>query len=405
MKAMKEGDDESFLAPKTKSPAASIPATKQSHEIDRTVDETFTSKEGPPREVATTVRVLDNISEVERETTTETAAPMRHENYSVLANTTIDERKFSKRQKRRERQRQRAQINRTKILGYINAAYAPVGVRWYDRLTALGYTEHVIVAADNLTSEIFARDYPHYRIEHSYRPPLPEKFWNATPDEQLRKEIELIYYQRWLYVLQQLRAGYHILITDVDNIFSSYYPMSDMELSEYDAFHALETKFPPRAFRAMGFVLCGGMAWLRSTRGAMQFVKLLVDRCNGKTLCDDQAKLNFVMAFEMDMIWNLTDWHKSFRTRNNHTALLDGLLEKSFTGVSRKTGHKVKIWDRDFAYRGAIDPEVCPVDNWVSMPFVQTPSLSETGKFKLGSYATWDSFCPNAVSKRTNVTS
>jgi hypothetical protein len=298
-----------------------------------------------------------------------------------------------------EQKKQGAQVNQTKILGYINAAYAPVGVRWYDRLTALGYTEHVIVAADNLTSAIFERDYPHYRIEHSYRPPLPESLNNATPDERLRKEIELIYLQRWRYVMEQLKAGYHVLITDVDNIFSSYYPMSVMELSEYDAYHALETKFPPRAFKAMGFVLCGGMAWLRSTPGTIRFVRMLLHRC--KSRCDDQAKLNFVMAFDMDVRWNLTKWHKSFRTRNNHTALLDGLMEKGFTGVSGKTGQKIKIWDRDFAYRGAIDPEVCPVDNWVSMPFVQTTSLAETGKFKLGSYATWDSFCPNAVSNMT----
>ena len=46
------------------------------------------------------------------------------------------------------------QLNRTKIVGFINEGYKHVGMRWYDRLTALGYTEHVIIATDNATSSL-----------------------------------------------------------------------------------------------------------------------------------------------------------------------------------------------------------------------------------------------------------
>jgi hypothetical protein len=59
-----------------------------------------------------------------------------------------------------------------------------------------------------------------------------------------RKEVELIFAHRWVYLLEQLKDGYHVLISDIDNIFSKYYPMSALESSPYDAFHALEGRPP-----------------------------------------------------------------------------------------------------------------------------------------------------------------
>jgi hypothetical protein len=57
--------------------------------------------------------------------------------------------------------------------------------------------------------------------------------------------------------MQQLKAGYHVLINDVDI-------MSIMELSEYDAYHALETKFPLE--RSRPWALSCAVAWRGSDR-------------------------------------------------------------------------------------------------------------------------------------------
>jgi hypothetical protein len=352
---------------------------------------------------------LTAVDDIKNETATETALT------ASLQNSTTDVRDEPQRKAPRQSQERKphtrhgtkagdtTQLNRTKIVGFINEAYIRVGIRWYDRLTALGYTEHVIVATDNSTSAVLETEYPNYRMEKSYRPPLSQKYANIPPEQKRRKEIEMIFGQRWVYALQQLKIGRHLLITDVDNIFSKYHPMSSMELSEYDVFHALETKYPAKAYNATGFVVCGGMGWFRSTPSTIEFVQLLVNRCRRGT-CDDQVKLNLLLAFETEMEWNLTDWHKSFRTKDTQNPSLDGLLEKSFTGVSRRTGHKVMMWDRDFAYRGANDPRVCPMNNWVSMPLVSSLSRAESGKFKYGSYDIWDTACPSGFTNMTTTT-
>lgn len=287
--------------------------------------------------------------------------------------------------------------HRTKIVGFINKAYLHVGMRWYDRLTALGYTEHVIIATDNQTSSAFQRDYPHYRIEASYRPPLPQQFWTLKFGKKMRKEVEMLFAYRWVYLLEQLKAGYHILLTDVDNIFSKYHPMSNFEQSKYNVFHALETKHPTAVFDTMGFVVCGGMGWYRSTPETIQFIQRMVDQCGDR--CDDQIILNTLLAKEIQ--WTLTDWHKSFRTVHPNNSRLDGLLTRGFSGVSTTTTtghHTIKVWDRDFAYRGENDPTVCPVKNWVSMPFVSYKSRWEGGNAKYKSYDVWDKSCPNDYS-------
>ena len=89
-------------------------------------------------------------------------------------------------------------------------------------------------------------------------------------------------------------------------------------------------------------------------------------------------------------------------TRKTATAPADkyyqhlvGLVTKGFTGYSQSTGLAIQLWDRDFAYRGRVDPAICPQHNWVSMPFVTPVVRSEMASAKLSSYEIWDSNCPN----------
>lgn len=240
------------------------------------------------------------------------------------------------------------------------------------------------------------------------RPPTPTT--NASsgyfnPYDDLRR-LRMLFAHRWVYLLEQLKLGNHVLLTDVDNIFSSYYSMTELELSEYDVYHALETRHPEDVWNYQGFVFCGGMGWFRSSPRTIRFMEEMVYQCGME--CDDQEVLNGIIAYVLRVSWNRTgDDHDSLTPENEETNARDpnlgdhfkrlaGLVTKGFTGYSVTTGIKIKVWDRDFAYRGSNEPLICPQGNWVSMPFVIYSFRRQAPKFKLKSYDLWDNRCPNA---------
>jgi hypothetical protein len=75
------------------------------------------------------------------------------------------------------------------------------------------------------------------------------------------------------------------------------------------------------------------------------------------------------------------------------------------TGLSNTTGHYVKIWDRNFAFHGYINPEPCPKDNWVSMPIVEVKFRQQALIAKEHSFDEWDQNCPyqNIHSDKINL--
>jgi hypothetical protein len=245
-------------------------------------------------------------------------------------------------------------------------------------------------------------------VELSALPPFPERFSHLRYGKKQRHRVKMLFAHRWVYMLEQLKLGNHILVTDVDNIFSSYYPMEELERSEYDVYHALETKHPPDVYNVQGFVFCGGMGWFRASPPTIRFIEEVVNRCGIE--CDDQVLLNRIIAYVLKMEWHrkeeahsdVTEHNEdtSQKTRfGNHFTRIVGLITKGFTGYSNSTGVKVKVWDRDFAYRGKNDPSECPENNWVSMPFVVFVSRWQGPLYKLNSYDLWDKTCPNPYTK------
>jgi hypothetical protein len=218
----------------------------------------------------------------------------------------------------------------------------------------------------------------------------------------------MLFAHRWVYLMEQLQKGYHVLITDVDNIFSSYHDMAQLELSEIDVFHALETKHPTDVYNAQGFVFCGGMGWFRSSPPTITFIQEMLLRC--RIECDDQVLLNRIIAYILKVQWNRTEEHLNVTQHDQDTSetvlhfgqhfqRIVGLVQKGFTGYSKSTGLKIKVWDRDFAYRGKNDPSECPQNNWVSMPFVVFVSRWQAPSSKMDSYDLWDQHCPNDYTK------
>eukprot|EP00815_Leptocylindrus_aporus_P011982 CAMPEP_0116071898 /NCGR_PEP_ID=MMETSP0322-20121206/14113_1 /TAXON_ID=163516 /ORGANISM="Leptocylindrus danicus var. apora, Strain B651" /LENGTH=316 /DNA_ID=CAMNT_0003560453 /DNA_START=228 /DNA_END=1175 /DNA_ORIENTATION=+ len=248
-----------------------------------------------------------------------------------------------------------------KIVGFSTSDFVNVASRWYEELSRLGYDEHVVIALDDAAFAHFNEK--GYRVERHV----------------LGKEGSLrsLWAERFAYVQNQIEKGVSILLTDVDNIFSRYISLDHFDFdTETDVFHAHETKFPESAYKKQGFVFCGGLIYFKANERVKRFMDILISLCkntgnNGKLMCNDQVVLNSAYADynQLKMKWNMTIETNSTRTSHRFD-VMDGLLIKEFTGKSETTGHTVRVWDRNFAYRGVIEDEdakhlqTCPVENW-----------------------------------------
>jgi hypothetical protein len=291
----------------------------------------------------------------------------------------------------------------TKIVGFADENYKEYAVTWYRRLEALGYTEQVIVAVDQATVDYLQQQQqqdpsgsaaPPIRFEQLAYPPCLSA--HAFDTRRYRREI---FARRWKYLFDQLSTNHHVLLTDVDNVFSRYLPLSDLEGSEFDVYHAYSTSYPERVFWDMGFTVCGGMGWYRASPKVRQFVGTLLNKCNcWKTVdcncyCDDQVVLNELLwKGKHSVTWDVKKNASSAATggaedwTKKPTALSDWKWT-SIEGVSSKTQHKIKIWDRNVAYRAPM-PKSCPKDNWVAMPlYVNRSSVAKE----------WDRLCGSSL--------
>ena len=95
------------------------------------------------------------------------------------------------------------------------------------------------------------------------------------------------------FTLDLLKNGTHLLITDVDNVFSRYVPLVGFLDEGYDAYHAFEMHYPKNIKDEFGFVVCSGHQFIRSSPEAIKFTKLVIRRCNAPN-CDDQVVYNTV---------------------------------------------------------------------------------------------------------------
>eukprot|EP00546_Thalassionema_frauenfeldii_P004247 CAMPEP_0178909300 /NCGR_PEP_ID=MMETSP0786-20121207/8428_1 /TAXON_ID=186022 /ORGANISM="Thalassionema frauenfeldii, Strain CCMP 1798" /LENGTH=301 /DNA_ID=CAMNT_0020581351 /DNA_START=263 /DNA_END=1165 /DNA_ORIENTATION=+ len=257
--------------------------------------------------------------------------------------------------------------SKVKIVGFIDKNFAPVGKWWYQRMTNLSYTTHTLVLIDQKVVDHFTEINNSSSSEY-YR------FEVRLVDEGNRRKqkIRNLWYHRIKYCLEQLEAGESILLTDVDNIFQRYVPLSEFYNSPYDTIYALEQKFPTLVKEQMGFVVCGGMTFLKSTPGTIAVVKQWLWHCTKthepdmkKARCDDQVQLNLLLV--KSMTWNNEN---ASRPENLN---YDDLIQYGFDGyhINPNISFHAKVWDRDFAWRGDFDTHItCPSreNNWVSMP-------------------------------------
>lgn len=291
----------------------------------------------------------------------------------------------------------------TKILGFANSAYKEIAFRWYQEMSSLGYTNHYVIAADNETVTYFHEKNMRYDYLNTER-----KGWvwgkdtcsnmtsSMTQGKISQTSRRNMFASRWYYTMNQLKMGYHVFITDVDNLFQMYKPMSDFEQEEYDMVHAFSgdiNSFPRNIYKVRGFNICGGLSWLRATPGVIDFVSDLVDRCGCKgtisscnCFCDDQVAINSMYwNGEYMGVWNQKP-HQKIVAKSMEEVYWDG-----FDGFCPKTGHKMRILDRNVAWRGTVhEGMTCPDNNWIAMPQGQTD--------KYRTRELWNLYC------KTNVT-
>jgi hypothetical protein len=77
--------------------------------------------------------------------------------------------------------------------------------------------------------------------------------------------LQFVWTCQWNYVLRQLRAGHYVLLPDVNNIFTRYLSMLELENLPYDvcpAYMGTVPSFLENLFPWQGFTICGGMSWL-----------------------------------------------------------------------------------------------------------------------------------------------
>jgi hypothetical protein len=207
--------------------------------------------------------------------------------------------------------------------------------------------------------------------------------------------------------MEQIERGTSILLTDVDNIFHRYVPLLDFQNSGFDVIHAYEMAFPPHLFKEYGFVVCGGMTWYTANNRTLDFLRRLEHLCSAGgtgSQCNDQVEVNrFILVPEIGgVVWDETPNQR----RVNSTDSNNGLLEIGQTGRSNVTGHKLKIWDRDFAWRGPINTQFCPSkNNWVSMPGPLPWSFIKglpSGKERSGRIEYWEKYYGDNGTNRAN---
>ena len=200
-----------------------------------------------------------------------------------------------------------------RIVGFANAAYEDVAKLWYYRLQNLGYDYHHIVAVDDEVYDKFSR--AGLRVERA-------------PDFTLVKGADLgsFWQFRLRYLLETLKRGQNVLMSDLDVIFAHHYDpnvvFNQVEDENVDVFHSLGTAWPKEAHDKWGFSLCMGFAAFKATPAATALLEAAVHVCEREgDACDDQVVMNDIYLNYLQMSWKPTMKHDQ-QKGVSHNALI-----------------------------------------------------------------------------------
>ena len=178
--------------------------------------------------------------------------------------------------------------------------------KWYDRLTELGYTQHVVAAMDERLFDALAA--LGYRVEDHVVSPTE----HAEPGEPVRgwgRHLWKLWRYRLSYVLRQTQLGRNVFLVDVDTMWNRHVPLDVLfdgteEDRRADVFFSQGTVYPPDVFDEWGFVGCMGTVAFRATPAAQTLLRQAIRTCATGTNCDDQVAMNRALSHKYGVKWD-----------------------------------------------------------------------------------------------------
>ena len=192
-----------------------------------------------------------------------------------------------------------------KIVAFASHNYLGIATAWYDRLSALGYTEHVVAAMDERLFDVLASR--GYRVEDHVVSPS-EKPEPGEPVPGWGRHLWKLWRYRLSYVLRQTQLGRNVFLVDVDTMWNRYVPLEALfdgsaDDRASDVFFSQGTVYPPDAFDAWGFVNCMGSVGFRATPGAQTLLRQALASC-AEGSCDDQVAMNRALLRKYGVEWD-----------------------------------------------------------------------------------------------------
>ena len=196
--------------------------------------------------------------------------------------------------------------SRWKIVAFASHNYLAITERWYDRLTSLGYTEHVVAAMDEALFDALAAK--GYRVEDHVVSPS-EKPEPGEPVPGWGRHLWKLWRYRLSYALRQTQLGVNVFLVDVDTMWNRHVPLRDLfdgseRDTKSDVFLSQGTVYPPDVFDKWGFVGCMGSVAFRATPAAQTLLRQAIRACAEGASCDDQVAVDRALARKYDIQWD-----------------------------------------------------------------------------------------------------
>ena len=193
-----------------------------------------------------------------------------------------------------------------KIVAFSSHNYLGITERWYDRLTDLGYTEHVVAAMDEQLFDALAAK--GYRVEDHVVSPT-EKLEPGEPVPGWGRHLWKLWRYRLSYALRQTQLGRSIFLVDVDTMWNRYVALhtlfngSQMD-NNTDVFLSQGTVYPPDVYDKWGFVGCMGSVAFRATSAAQTLLRQAIRTCAEGSSCDDQVAVDRALMRRYRIEWD-----------------------------------------------------------------------------------------------------
>lgn len=136
------------------------------------------------------------------------------------------------------------------IVGFSDETYLPVAKIWYDQLTSLGYSNHLIVALNSATYQLLRNENDNTTdLFSNYR-----TIWNRSKMDIISlNKLANIWRARFNVLYALIRAGFNVIVSDIDAVWVRFFELDECLGEEFDTFHSYATTHPIDIYWVLGF--------------------------------------------------------------------------------------------------------------------------------------------------------